>query len=136
MKDIKSHIFILILLVCVCPVSATVHAQPAQQHNLHFDKLANVWDEALPLGNGTIGALIWEREGKLRFSLDRADVWDMRPMAGLHREEFKYKWVQEQVRKKDYKRVQQYFDAPYDREPAPSKIPAEPWSSIYRPIGR
>ncbi|MBU1820340.1 MAG: hypothetical protein KKG00_02355, partial [Bacteroidetes bacterium] len=33
-------------------------------------------------------------------------------------------WVQGQVAKKDYKPVQQYFDAPYDREPAPSKIPA------------
>jgi hypothetical protein len=48
----------------------------------------------------------------------------MRPMAGLHRKEFSYKWVQEQVEKKDYKPVQQYFDEPYDREPAPSKIPA------------
>ncbi|PSL33944.1 glycosyl hydrolase family 95 catalytic domain-containing protein [Dyadobacter jiangsuensis] len=124
MRDIKRRICLPILLACVWPFSTTVHAQPAKQHNLHFEKLAKVWDEALPLGNGTIGALIWEREGKLRFSLDRADVWDMRPMAGLHREEFSYKWVQEQVRKKDYKPVQQYFDAPYDREPAPSKIPA------------
>ncbi|MGG7664380.1 glycosyl hydrolase family 95 catalytic domain-containing protein [Dyadobacter sp. BHUBP1] len=123
MRDIKRRICLPILLACVWPFS-TVHAQPVKQHNLHFEQLAKVWDEALPLGNGTIGALIWEREGKLRFSLDRADVWDMRPMAGLHREEFRYKWVQEQVRKKDYKPVQQYFDAPYDREPAPSKIPA------------
>lgn len=125
MRDIKRRSFSLMLLACVGPFLAiTAHAQPAAKHNLHFEKLAKVWDEALPLGNGTVGALIWEREGKLRFSLDRADVWDMRPMAGLHREEFSYKWVQEQVRKKDYKPVQQYFDAPYDREPAPSKIPA------------
>jgi alpha-L-fucosidase 2 len=124
MRDIKRSICLPILLACVWPFSTTARAQPAKQHNLHFEKLAKVWDEAIPLGNGTVGALIWEREGKLRFSLDRADVWDMRPMAGLHREEFSYKWVQEQVRKKDYKPVQQYFDAPYDREPAPSKIPA------------
>ncbi|SDE84684.1 Glycosyl hydrolase family 65, N-terminal domain [Dyadobacter soli] len=125
MRDIKRCIFFQILLVCVWPlVTPAARAQPAAKHNLHFEKLANVWDEALPLGNGTVGALIWEREGKLRFSLDRADIWDMRPMAGLHRDEFRYKWVQEQVRKKDYKPVQQYFDAPYDREPAPSKIPA------------
>ncbi len=48
----------------------------------------------------------------------------MRPMKGLHREEFSYQWIQEQIRKQDYKPVQQYFDAPYNREPAPSKIPA------------
>ncbi|GGM96818.1 hypothetical protein GCM10010967_33170 [Dyadobacter beijingensis] len=109
---------------CICLIPALLAAQPKPGHNLHFEKLANTWDEGLPLGNGIVGALIWEKEGKLRLSLDRADVWDMRPMAGLHRAEFSYKWVQEQVRKKDYKPVQQYLDAPYDREPAPSKIPA------------
>lgn len=111
----------LVGLVLLSP--ALLRGQPKPQHNLQFDKLAKSWDEGLPLGNGTIGSLVWEKEGKLRFSLDRADVWDMRPMAGLHRDEFSFKWVQEQVRKKDYKPVQQYLDAPYDREPAPSKIP-------------
>lgn len=47
----------------------------------------------------------------------------MRPMKGLHRKEFSYHWVYEQVQKKNYKIVQQYFDGPYDNEPAPSKIP-------------
>lgn len=92
-------------------------------HDLHFDTLAKQWDEAIPLGNGMVGALVWQKEGRLRFSLDRADIWDMRPMKGLHRPEFSYQWVVDQVRKKDYKPVQQYFDAPYDREPGPSKIP-------------
>ncbi|MCE7062256.1 glycosyl hydrolase family 95 catalytic domain-containing protein [Dyadobacter sp. CY343] len=122
----SSHAFPAKLwLVCTILLPAAfANAQPKPEHNMHFDKLAKSWDEALPLGNGTVGALIWQKEGKLRFSLDRADVWDMRPMAGLHREEFSFKWVQEQVRKKDYKPVQQYLDAPYDKEPAPSKIPA------------
>lgn len=92
-------------------------------HDLHFDKLAKQWDEAIPLGNGMVGALIWQKGDHLRFSLDRSDLWDMRPMKDLHRKEFSYKWVECQVKKKDYSPVQQYFDAPYDREPAPSKIP-------------
>jgi alpha-L-fucosidase 2 len=125
MTDTNHHFLLKTALAGLAMLSSlTGHAQPEEKHNLHFEKLAKAWDEALPLGNGTIGALIWEREGKLRLSLDRADIWDMRPMAGLHRAEFSYKWVQDQVRKKDYKPVQQYFDAPYDREPAPSKIPA------------
>ena len=92
-------------------------------HNLQFDTLAKHWDEALPIGNGMLGALIWEKNGNLRLSLDRADLWDERPMKGLHREEFSFKWVQEQVAKKQYDTVQKLFDHPYDREPAPSKIP-------------
>ncbi|KAA6439045.1 hypothetical protein FEM33_12220 [Dyadobacter flavalbus] len=120
----KIHHCFLMVWLWFLTCGLTLCAQPETRHNLHFDSLAKVWDEAIPLGNATIGALIWQKDGRLRFSLDRADIWDMRPMAGLHRPEFRYKWVQEQVRKKDYKPVQQYFDVPYDKEPAPSKIPA------------
>ncbi|ULQ55654.1 glycoside hydrolase N-terminal domain-containing protein [Flavihumibacter rivuli] len=88
-----------------------------------FQPFPKRWDEGIPLGNGMLGALIWQKEDKLRFSLDRADLWDSRPMKGLHRNEFSYDWVYRQVLKKDYKIVQQYFDAPYDNEPAPTKIP-------------
>ncbi|WP_121808927.1 glycosyl hydrolase family 95 catalytic domain-containing protein [Mucilaginibacter kameinonensis] len=94
------------------------------KHDMHFDTLASRWDEAIPLGNGMLGALIWQKSDHLRFSLDRADIWDMRPMKGLHRPEFNYQWVIDHVNKKDYAPVQKYFDEPYDNEPAPSKIPA------------
>jgi alpha-L-fucosidase 2 len=109
------------IIICVLFYS-NVSAQTTR-HDLHFDTLARRWDEAIPLGNGMLGALIWQRSDHLRFSLDRADLWDQRPMKGLHRPEFSYPWVVEQVKKKDYSPVQQYFDEPYDREPAPSKIP-------------
>src|ERR1700721_513040 len=74
----------------------------ASAHDLHFDTLATRWDEAIPLGNGMLGTLVWQKGDKLRFSLDRADLWDLRPMKGLHRKEFSYQWVIEQVMKKDY----------------------------------
>jgi alpha-L-fucosidase 2 len=93
-------------------------------HNdMVFNELATTWDEAVPLGNAMLGALVWEREGKLRFSLDRADLWDLRPVENLSKPEFSFLWVQEQVRNNNYKVVQDMFDVPYDRMPAPSKIP-------------
>ncbi len=104
-------------------LSIDLSAQPQAAHDLAFNKLATRWDEAIPLGNGMLGALIWQREGNLRFSLDRADLWDLRPMEGLHRPEFRYDWILQQVKKQDYKPVQQYFDEPYEHWPAPSKIP-------------
>ena len=105
---------------------------------LSFKTLPTSWDEGLPFGNGMLGALVWQKEGKMRFSLDRADLWDQRPMNGLHRPEFKFSWVQQQVQKKDYKIVQDYFDRPYDNEPAPTKIPGAafeiPFESVGAPI--
>ncbi len=96
------------LLIAFIILQLTASAQPSV-YDLHFDTLATQWDEAIPLGNGMIGALIWQKEGQLRFSLDRADLWDMRPMKGLHRPEFSYQWVVNQVKKKDYKPVQMFF---------------------------
>ena len=56
-------------------------APPAARHGLHYTSFAETWDEALPLGNGMLGALIWGDGRPLRISLDRADLWDLRPIA-------------------------------------------------------
>jgi hypothetical protein len=113
--------FIYSIILCI--FSTALSAQPSQVHNLYFDKLATRWDEGVPLGNGILGMLVWQQDGLLRMSLDRADLWDLRPMKGLHRSEFSYYWIMEQVQKKEYAPVQKYFDEPYEREPAPTKIP-------------
>ena len=112
----------LIAALALSVAAMTSYGQ-SSTHDLQFNQLASRWDEAVPLGNGLLGALIWQKGDHLRFSLDRADLWDLRPMKGLHRKEFSYQWVIDQVHKKDYQPVQQYLDAPYDAEAAPSKIP-------------
>jgi alpha-L-fucosidase 2 len=104
--------------------SAKDELQPGRHQNLSFEELATTWDEGIPLGNGMLGALIWEKEGKLRFSLDRADLWDLRPTANLDHKNWTFKWVIDRWKNNQYQEVQQMFDLPYDRDPGPSKIPA------------
>ena len=100
----------------------TVTAQPGPANNLQFDSLAKKWDEAMPLGNGMLGALIWQKDNRLRISMDRADLWDERK--ALDFSGFTFKWVEEQVLKKDYSPVQKKGDDPYDNMPYPTKLPA------------
>ncbi|MDH7460586.1 DUF5703 domain-containing protein [Chitinophagaceae bacterium 26-R-25] len=97
-------------------------AQINPTHNLQSKQLAHRWDEAMPLGNGMLGALVWEKDGKLRLSLDRADLWDERKALDLRK--LNFKWVEQQVLKNDYDTVQRIGDAPYDRSPYPTKLPA------------
>ncbi len=92
-------------------------------HEMNFEKLSQTWDEAIPLGNGSLGALIWEKEGKLRFSLDKSDLWDMRPMEIKNRENWKYQWIKEQLEKGTYENVHNSLDRLYGENPAPTKIP-------------
>ncbi len=96
-------------------------AQPKPQHNLKFDSLARRWDEGIPLGNGWLGALIWQKGDNIRISLDRVNLWDDRPMPKI--DKLKFRWVVEQVNKSEYDTVQKMGDDPYDTYPAPTKIP-------------
>ena len=105
-----------------CLIGQTIELEKSP-HDLHFENLAESWDEAIPLGNGVLGALIWEKDHKLRFSLDRADLWDLRPMKNLDFPDWKYSWVYEQWKSDTYENVQNKLDVPYDKRPAPSKIP-------------
>lgn len=43
---------------------------------LYFNKTIKNWDEAIPLGNGDLGCLMWNKSNKLRFSIDKAGIWD------------------------------------------------------------
>jgi alpha-L-fucosidase 2 len=112
-----SFLFILSLTIF-----QSASSQVSVNDNLVFDSLPKRWDEAIPLGNGMLGVLVWQKNDRLRFSLDRADLWDERMAMDLSK--FNFKWVQQQVAKKQYDTVQQLGDAPYETFPYPTKLPA------------
>ena len=108
-------------LVLLAFFSFKLIAQPKPQHNLVFDTLAKRWDEGIPLGNGWLGMLIWQKGEKLRLSLDRVDLWDDRPMPEI--DKLKFRWVVEKVKLNQYDSVKKIGDEPYEKYPAPTKIP-------------
>ena len=112
----------LLMIVSLC-FSQNNKTVKEYKHDLHFTKLASSWDEGIPLGNGISGILVWQKEGKLRLSLDRADLWDFRPVKELQLPQFTYQWVYDQVIRKQYDTVQKLGDVPYESYPGPTKIP-------------
>lgn len=110
--------FLFLCFSCSSPVG------PSSQYNLTFNSLAKTWDEGLPLGNGWLGALVWQKGENLRFSLDRADLWDLRAVPELSLPEWNFKWVMQKWMEKDYGKVQELFDyRAYDNAVTPTKIP-------------
>jgi alpha-L-fucosidase 2 len=68
-----------LLTLCLLTVVATrAHALPSPEHNLRLDAPILSWDEAIPLGNGLMGGLLWGEKHTIRLSLDRGDLWDER----------------------------------------------------------
>lgn len=123
MKNVCRLLLCLIFTVVLFSCSTNTLQVEGSEYDLVFPELAATWDEGMPLGNSVVGALVWQKENSLRFSLDRIDLWDLRPMDSLAGDRYKFEWVYNQVKKKDYYPVQQKFDWPYDANPAPSKIP-------------
>ena len=112
-------------LFCSCKQSVEKAESFPFCHSLTFDKLPEVWDEAVPLGNGLTGALIWQKEGRLRIAIDRADLWDLRPVEQFASPDYTYKFVCDQViEKKDIAPVYKLIDERTRYDSAPTKIPA------------
>jgi hypothetical protein len=116
------HVLILIvhfsLFVCISQ-GQDLETTPG---DLFFKELPERWDKGFPLGNGMVGALVWEKDNHLRFSLDRADLWDLWEVSELR--ELTFDWVHQKVMKSEYGPVQELGDAPYDKIPYPTKIQA------------
>lgn len=91
--------------------------------DLDFKDLPTSWDEGIPLGNATVGMLVWKNQHAVRFSLDRADLWDLRPTDSLSGPNFRFDWVTQHVKNKDDQPIHKKMDWPYDNNAAPSKIP-------------
>ena len=105
MKRKLLFLSLIIVLGCSfkCPTTPT-------DSDLQFSALATVWDEATPLGNADVGSLIWQKGNTLRFSLDRIDLWDLRPIDSLQKSPtFSFEWITQQVKKGDLRHVQAKF---------------------------
>ncbi len=109
------------LTLCIFFGFYITQAQPDTTLNLTFNSIPDKWDHGFPLGNGMIGLLVWQHDGMLRLSVDRADLWDLRPTADI--DKYTYKWAYQQRLKGDFDTVRKIADVPYDRDAGPTKIP-------------
>ncbi len=82
------------------------------------------WDEALPLGNGLIGALLWGDGARLNLSLDRGDLWDLRRPDIFNQPNWNYATMQRLKADGNQAEMNRLFDEPYERLAYPTKLPA------------
>lgn len=81
------------------------------------------FDEAIPLGNGVFGALIWSNLEELRFSLDAAGLWLRKQGDNFYTADFTYSKLLELAKTRRTEEIRRVFDTPYNQV-SPSKIPA------------
>ena len=109
---------------CLLALAATaVRAQPSPGSDLRLAAPIATWDEALPLGNGLLGGLLWGEGTRVNLSLDRADLWDLRPAAPFGGDGYRYADLVRLVREQKGDSLRIRFDDPYDNIAHPTKLP-------------
>ncbi len=116
------------LITAVCFAAAffgfaALTAAPDASMNQKLTAPIKSWDEAIPLGNGLLGGLLWGEGGTLRLSLDRGDLWDERPAPGDPLRGFTYAQMARLVAAKDNAGISKIVDGAYGAD-HPTKIPA------------
>src|SRR5215471_3221128 len=116
----RSSVFLLLL-----PLFAHA-AAPEAALNLKLAAPIKTWDEAIPLGNGTMGVLLWGEGSTLRLSLDRGDLWDERPSKARLAVQDRFNWpaLQRMVASNDMGEFNKVCDSNYDYNGPPTKLPA------------
>ncbi|MBQ9728307.1 MAG: glycoside hydrolase N-terminal domain-containing protein [Clostridia bacterium] len=98
-----------------------------QKYDMRYEDTILNWDEALPLGNGILGCLVYG-DGPIRLSIDRGDLWDNRPHpTTVNDKGFNYKNMLKLVRdgsEDSWEEYRRLFDVIYSEHPYPSKITA------------
>lgn len=70
----------LIVAALAASLSVSAGAEPAGALTLHYDKPAAVWTEALPVGSGRLGAMVFGRPGEELIQLNEATLWSGGPV--------------------------------------------------------
>ena len=62
-------------MLTLCDITSGV----ASENKLWYDKPAQVWTEALPLGNGRLGAMVFGAPAQERLQLNEETIWAGQP---------------------------------------------------------
>ena len=95
---------------------------PPESLNLKLAAPIDKWDEAIPLGNGLMGGLLWGKDNTIRLSLDRGDLWDVRVPEEFKGEDWTWKTMQRLVAEKNQAELFRRWERPFGW-PFPTKLP-------------
>ncbi len=121
---VRSYVFLKVVAAALL-LPMVVIAQP--QAKLDLAAPIDRWDEAIPLGNGLLGGLLWggggNSESTIKLSLDRGDLWDNRLPDALKADDWTYATIQRLVAAGDQPTLNRMFDEPYEAFAYPTKLP-------------
>ncbi|PZU12688.1 MAG: hypothetical protein DI622_14875 [Chryseobacterium sp.] len=113
LKIIQHKIF---LLVCGTVISVSVQAQ--QNLKLTYNKPAENWNEALPIGNGRLGAMIFGGASQEHLQLNEETIWAGEPGNNVPKNTFdSIQKIRKLLNKSKFEEAQNLSNRTYPRQP-------------------
>ena len=78
----KQHLFMILTFFCLIIFTTCREAPDDPNLRLWYDRPATIWEEALPLGNGKTGAMVFGGIVTERFQLNDITLWSGYPEDG------------------------------------------------------
>ena len=75
-KRLIGYLFVTMSVGCI---QAQEQKSSVPEYKLWYDCPAQVWTEALPLGNGRLGAMVYGTPGTEQIQLNEESIWAGRP---------------------------------------------------------
>ena len=121
----KRHDYKRFTLLLSVVITVSLHASP-NPLTLWYQQAAQMWEEAIPLGNGRMGAMVFGGAQRDHYQMNEETLWSGTPRDGNNEEAFPVlSLVREAVNKGDYKRAEILW-----KEHAQG-----PYSARYLPMG-
>lgn len=121
----KRHDYKRFTLLLSVVITVSLHASP-NSLTLWYQQAAQMWEEAIPLGNGRMGAMVFGGAQRDHYQMNEETLWSGTPRDGNNEEAFPVlSLVREAVNKGDYKRAEILW-----KEHAQG-----PYSARYLPMG-
>jgi alpha-L-fucosidase 2 len=99
-----NHTLTCLLALALAQPAALHAAEPRPEQSsamrLHLPGAIETSLDAIPLGNGLSGGLLWGKGTTVNLSLDRGDLWDLRPHPSYTNTDFSYQTVVEMAQAK------------------------------------
>lgn len=93
-----------------------------ERHDMIFERPASRWEQGIPMGNGTLGTVVWGGgEKPLRLSLDRADIWEVRNVS-TDPKTFNWKTFTGYLENEDKEHIDAFI-GPEPGKPYPTRFP-------------
>ena len=125
-------------LLTLLATSLTAMAQtlPLQNHNvLWYDKPAKLWTEALPLGDGRLGAMVFGNPQQERLQLNEETIWAGKPNNNYNAEALQWlPQIRDLIFAGKYREAQDLCNA-HVKSPTNQGMPYQPFGDLYLNFG-